>query len=450
PTIKILLLGLDNAGKTTTALHLIGDSLEDIIPTIGFSNLEMRRYEKYRVVVYDLGGGARIRAIWKNYFALIHGIVFVIDSSDISRVLEVKDVIEEVVSNDKISGKPILVFETCSANTRPENGSKIDPSIDSGYKWLLSFVAKNWFQLNNRVETDSNEQFSNEKKSLEERMNRFRNKRFETQEDENDFANKEDFIKNGNPFKAIDDVIRDVEQKKFDMNNSQMNGNFENKNLVNGNKDFGSKNMDSTSSDRDDTSDHSNESNDSNDILTNNSLSDEKDHIDTDQTSGTQTYSIDKTPTRTGDSQTHRHQKQAVDEVIIKSDAKTTKGLDDTSDHSNESNDSNDILTNNSLSDEKDHIDTDQTSGTQTYTIDKTPTRSGDSQTHRHQKQAVDEVIIKSDAKTTKDVESRKSMSPESSEMSITPNRYNNHKKAKRKTKAMRNSKVSPDLSKNS
>ena len=69
----------------------------------------MKRYDKFRVILYDLGGGARIRDIWKNYFALIHGIIFVIDSSDISRVLEVKDVVEEVVSNDKIAGKPILV-----------------------------------------------------------------------------------------------------------------------------------------------------------------------------------------------------------------------------------------------------------------------------------------------------------------------------------------------------
>ena len=83
--------------------------MEDIIPTIGFSNLEMKKYEKYKVVVYDLGGGIRIRSIWKNYFALIHGIIFVIDSSDITRILEVKDVIEEVVANDKIAGKPILV-----------------------------------------------------------------------------------------------------------------------------------------------------------------------------------------------------------------------------------------------------------------------------------------------------------------------------------------------------
>ncbi|CAG2167623.1 unnamed protein product, partial [Oppiella nova] len=399
PTIKILLLGLDNAGKTTTALHLIGDSLEDIIPTIGFSNLEMRRYEKYRVVVYDLGGGARIRAIWKNYFALIHGIIFVIDSSDISRVLEVKDVIEEVVSNDKISGKPILVLinkqdiegaleeldicqylkleslinkfkcptkvETCSANTRPENGSKIDPSIDNGYKWLLSFVAKNWLQLNGRVETDSNEQYTNEKKSLEERMNRFRSKKFETQESK-DITNEMEFIKNGNPFKAIEDVIREVDQKKADLNASQLNDNFDHKSLMNGNKDFGSK-LDLISSEGDDTSgEHSNDSND----LANNSLSDERTH-DTDDTSGTQPYPIDK--------------------VLNKSSV----------------------------------------------------------QTLRRQK-SVDEVISKSEAKLTKDLESRKSMSLESSQKSITSNRYNNHKKAKRKTKAMRNSKVSPDLSKDS
>ncbi len=84
--------------------------MEDLIPTIGFSNLKMRKFNNFRVVLYDLGGGPRIRSIWKNYFGLVHGIIFVIDSADISRVLEVKDVIEEVISNDKIAGKPILLY----------------------------------------------------------------------------------------------------------------------------------------------------------------------------------------------------------------------------------------------------------------------------------------------------------------------------------------------------
>ncbi|XP_054163951.1 ADP-ribosylation factor-like protein 13B, partial [Oppia nitens] len=284
PAIKLLLLGLDNAGKTTTALHLIGDPLEDIIPTIGFSNLELRRYGKYRVVVYDLGGGVRIRGIWKNYFALVHGIIFVIDSSDISRIYEVKDVIEEVVSNDKISGKPILVLinkqdlegaleeldicqylkleslinkfkcptkvETCSANSRPENGPKTDPSIDSGYKWLLSFVAKNWDQLNQRVENDSNEQYNQEKKSLEDRVNRLRIKKFEANEDNDDELyessdNERQFFANGNPFKAIKDVVKDVDkQNKPDLSDDNRNRLLMNTNPLNINLNHNKTNSD--------------------------------------------------------------------------------------------------------------------------------------------------------------------------------------------------------------
>lgn len=96
------------------------------MPTIGFSNYELRsdRYNRsngnnemlnsdsdriYRITLYDLGGGRRIRTIWKNYYALVHGIVFVIDSSDIERILEVKDLMEEVLSNPLVAGKPILM-----------------------------------------------------------------------------------------------------------------------------------------------------------------------------------------------------------------------------------------------------------------------------------------------------------------------------------------------------
>jgi hypothetical protein len=180
-------------------------------------------------------------------------------------------------------------------------------------------VAKNWLQLNGRVETDSNEQYTNEKKSLEERMNRFRSKKFETQESK-DVANEMEFIKNGNPFKAIEDVIREVDLKKADLNASQLNDNFDHKSLMNGNKDFGSK-LDLISSEGDDTSgEHSNDSND----LANNSLSDERTH-DTDDTSGTQPYPIDKVLNKSS-VQTLRRQK-SVDEVISKSEAKLTKGL---------------------------------------------------------------------------------------------------------------------------
>lgn len=111
-TIRMLLLGLDNAGKTSVALRLSGDSVEDVVTTIGFSNYELKPSkpsDPFRYILYDLGGGQRIRSIWKNYFALVHGVIFVIDASDLDRIADVKESLATVIAHEKIAGKPILM-----------------------------------------------------------------------------------------------------------------------------------------------------------------------------------------------------------------------------------------------------------------------------------------------------------------------------------------------------
>ena len=91
-------------------MHLLGRPMDGVVPTIGFSNHEMKQFNKYKVEIYDLGGGDRIRGIWKNYFALVHGIIYVIDSSDEFRIKQVKDNLEDVIQHDKIAKKPILMW----------------------------------------------------------------------------------------------------------------------------------------------------------------------------------------------------------------------------------------------------------------------------------------------------------------------------------------------------
>ncbi|KAG8238913.1 hypothetical protein J437_LFUL000750 [Ladona fulva] len=64
----MLMLGLEGAGKTTIAKGLSGELVNGVVPTIGFSTVSLM-FKKLAVVLYDLGGGPGIRAIWDNYFA---------------------------------------------------------------------------------------------------------------------------------------------------------------------------------------------------------------------------------------------------------------------------------------------------------------------------------------------------------------------------------------------
>lgn len=81
---------------------------EDVVPTVGFSSVQLER-TKYSVTLYDLGGGARIRSIWANYYALAHGVIFVVDASATDRAPECRQAIAEVLGDPRISGKPVLV-----------------------------------------------------------------------------------------------------------------------------------------------------------------------------------------------------------------------------------------------------------------------------------------------------------------------------------------------------
>lgn len=76
---------------------------------MGYSCHDLRRYGNFSVKIIDVGGGKTIRGIWKNYFPLVHGFLLVIDSHDVARIDQVKELLRETLSDDKVGGKPLLV-----------------------------------------------------------------------------------------------------------------------------------------------------------------------------------------------------------------------------------------------------------------------------------------------------------------------------------------------------
>jgi hypothetical protein len=72
----------------------------------------------------------------------------------------------------------------------------------------MRYIERNWFQLNYRVETDSDEQYSSERKSLEERIKRFRETNPKTEDNEQDL--NPDSIEKKDPFKPIKQFVKDM------------------------------------------------------------------------------------------------------------------------------------------------------------------------------------------------------------------------------------------------
>ncbi|KAH8961725.1 hypothetical protein BDL97_05G064100 [Sphagnum fallax] len=87
---RILVLGLDNAGKTTILYRLQVGEVVSTIPTIGF-NVETVQHNNIKFQVWDLGGQTSIRPYWRCYFPNTQAVIYVVDSSDIERMSTAKD-----------------------------------------------------------------------------------------------------------------------------------------------------------------------------------------------------------------------------------------------------------------------------------------------------------------------------------------------------------------------
>ena len=82
---RIVMLGLDAAGKTTLLYKLKLGEVVTTIPTIGF-NVERVKYKNIDFTVWDVGGQDKIRPLWRYYYENIQAVVFLIDSNDTERI----------------------------------------------------------------------------------------------------------------------------------------------------------------------------------------------------------------------------------------------------------------------------------------------------------------------------------------------------------------------------
>ena len=94
--IRILMVGLDAAGKTTI-LHQLGKKGEvKTLPTIGF-NVESLDYKNLNFIVFDLGGADKMRLLFRHYYQNTKGLIFVVDSHDRDRIEEAAEELKKML-----------------------------------------------------------------------------------------------------------------------------------------------------------------------------------------------------------------------------------------------------------------------------------------------------------------------------------------------------------------
>lgn len=106
---RLLMLGLDAAGKTTVLYKLRLGEVLTTIPTIGF-NVESVEYKNINFTVWDVGGQTRIRPLWQHYYQGTQGLVFVVDSTDTARLEEAGLELFRLMSDDELRNAAVLVL----------------------------------------------------------------------------------------------------------------------------------------------------------------------------------------------------------------------------------------------------------------------------------------------------------------------------------------------------
>ena len=108
-TRKIIITGLDAAGKTTFLYKLkLGQEITTI-PTIGF-NAETVEYKNIQFTAWDIGGEDKIRTLEKYYYQDKTDIIFFVDSNDKERIYCAKEELYRILKEDCVQGLPLLIF----------------------------------------------------------------------------------------------------------------------------------------------------------------------------------------------------------------------------------------------------------------------------------------------------------------------------------------------------
>eukprot|EP00967_Tisochrysis_lutea_P090364 scaffold129256_cov30-Tisochrysis_lutea.AAC.1 len=136
---RVLMLGLDAAGKTCTLYKLKLGEVVTSIPTVGF-NVETVNYRNLAMTIWDVGGQDKIRSLWRYYYENSDALIFIVDSNDPSRFAEARDEMHRVLSDDLLRNAVVLVLANKQDMPRAQPTNKVADAM-----CLTSLVKHKWY-----------------------------------------------------------------------------------------------------------------------------------------------------------------------------------------------------------------------------------------------------------------------------------------------------------------
>jgi len=132
---RAIMLGLDNAGKTTVLYKLKyqcskATPVIDTVPTIGFNVETLTPCNGLTLTLWDVGGQFSIRKFWNYYFNNTNGIIFVVDSADKDRFKEAAEELHAIMSQEDMRDVPLIVF----ANKQDQAGAVPPKKIEVAFE----------------------------------------------------------------------------------------------------------------------------------------------------------------------------------------------------------------------------------------------------------------------------------------------------------------------------
>ncbi|XP_043546350.1 ADP-ribosylation factor-like protein 5B isoform X2 [Chiloscyllium plagiosum] len=99
---KVIVVGLDNAGKTTILYQFLMNEVVHTSPTIG-SNVEEIVVKSTHFLMWDIGGQESLRSSWNTYYTNTEFIILVVDSTDRERISVTKEELYRMLAHEFVS-----------------------------------------------------------------------------------------------------------------------------------------------------------------------------------------------------------------------------------------------------------------------------------------------------------------------------------------------------------
>lgn len=115
---KVIIVGLDNAGKTTILYQFLMSEVVHTSPTIG-SNVEEIVWKNIHFVMWDIGGQESLRSAWNTYYTNTETLILVIDSTDRERLAVTKAELYNMLNHEDLRHSSVLIY----ANKQDIKGS---------------------------------------------------------------------------------------------------------------------------------------------------------------------------------------------------------------------------------------------------------------------------------------------------------------------------------------